>query len=264
MKQSIQPRPVLAAEVVYPDESPDLESAGEAYARRFEGPVGEFLLDVQSRALMALVQRWPEGNALDVGGGHGQALEPLLEAGFDVTVLASRRESWGEAHRRFGTRVAFATGSLVRPPFERGNFDLVTSFRMLAHVGRWREMIEGLCGVAREAVIVDFPSASAIRHFHRPLFHLKNGLEGNTRPFRVFSLREVEREFERNGFERTALVRQFGIPMVCHRALGNAAASRRLERWLRAAGFTDRLGSPVILLARRVGPGRGPEPLRDP
>jgi 2-polyprenyl-3-methyl-5-hydroxy-6-metoxy-1,4-benzoquinol methylase len=232
-------------------EAPDLASSGEDYATRFSGSVGEFLLDVQSRALLSMVDPWRGGSALDVGGGHGQVVGPLHSSGFTVTVLGSRAECWGRAQQTFGEKVEFAAGSLVHPPFDRESFDVVTAFRLLAHVSDWRRMIRGLCSVARHAVILDFPVASNRTRLAGPLFHLKKKLEGNTRPFRLFSLAEVEAAFAEEGFAHTSVFRQFALPMALHRTLRKVEVSRCSERWLRSAGVTDRLGSPVILLATR-------------
>jgi SAM-dependent methyltransferase len=232
-------------------EAPDLASSGEEYATRFSGSVGEFLLDVQSRALLSMIDPWRGGSALDVGGGHGQVAGPLHSADFTVTVLGSRAECWGRAQQTFGEKVEFAAGSLVDPPFEGESFDVVTAFRLLAHVSDWRRMIRGLCSVARHAVILDFPVASGRTRIAGPLFHLKKKLEGNTRPFRLFSLAEVEAAFEDEGFGHTSVFRQFALPMALHRTLKRVGVSRCSERWLRSAGVTDRLGSPVILLATR-------------
>ena len=48
--------------------------------------------------------------------------------------------------------------------------------------------------------------------------------------------------------------------MVLHRVARAPALLRRLEGWAASAGFTHRLGSPVLFLAERI-PGLGKAPL---
>ena len=72
----------------------------------------------------------------------------------------------------------------------------------------------------------------------------------NTRPFTLFSHREVREAFEAQGFE----VRrhpEFFWPMVLHRMIKNPKISRALEAPARLTGLTRLLGSPVVLEARR-------------
>ncbi len=72
-----------------PREDADVETSSEGYARRFAGPVGRFFLDRQAEATLALLRLFPGASVLDVGGGHGQVTGPLVEAGYEVTVLGS-------------------------------------------------------------------------------------------------------------------------------------------------------------------------------
>ena len=58
-------------------ETPDIETSSAAYASRFAGSAGRYLLSVQSRAVVQAIADLPPGTALDVGGGHGQLVEPL-------------------------------------------------------------------------------------------------------------------------------------------------------------------------------------------
>ena len=67
----------------YPD-SPDIESSTKDYQNRFSGAVGEWFVDVQSRATRNIIMKLGAGNSLnvaDVGGGHGQSVDPILEIG---------------------------------------------------------------------------------------------------------------------------------------------------------------------------------------
>jgi hypothetical protein len=82
---------------------------------------------------------------------------------------------------------------------------------------------------------------------------MKKGVEGDTRPFAVFSDAEVRDAFAAHGFEAAARRPQFLLPMALHRALRTAALSRGAEAAASASGLTSLFGSPVILKAERRG-----------
>jgi SAM-dependent methyltransferase len=234
-------------------EDADVETSSDGYARRFAGPVGAFLLEVQARVTLDLLRAWPGARVLDVGGGHGQLTGPLLEAGHDVTVYGS---SPACAHRvrawTVAGRVRFVAGDLLRTPFPDGCFDVVVSYRLLPHVAAWQKLVGELCRVARRAVLVDFPSLRSVNVVSGATFRLKKRVEGDTRTFAVFREADVEAAFARAGFKPTGRRPQFLFPMALHRALGRAGLSRALEGGGSALGLTRLLGSPVILRAEHA------------
>lgn len=235
-----------------PREHADVETSSDDYAGRFAGPVGAFLLDVQARLTLAALASYPRAGVLDVGGGHAQTLAPLAEAGFPVTVFGSdpacaqRLRPWLETGR-----ARFASGDLLALPFQPASFDVVLSYRLLPHVARWPELIGELCRVARRAVVVDYPTRRSANAVAELLFGLKKGVEGNTRPFRVFRDRDVAAVFAVHGFSVAGRAPEFFWPMALHRALGRPRLSRLLERLASLLGLTRALGSPVILRATR-------------
>jgi SAM-dependent methyltransferase len=229
-------------------ENADVETSSEGYARRFAGPVGRFFLDRQAEATLDLLRPFPGASVLDVGGGHGQVTGPLVAAGHAVTVLGS--EASCEARVREWTatgRARFVAGDLLAPPLPDRSNDVVLSYRLLAHVRRWPELVAVLCRLARLAVVVDYPTRGSVNAAAGLLFGLKKGVEGDTRPFLVFSDAEVEQEFARHGFRPTGRRPQFFFPMALHRGLGSAGLARGLEGAASAVGLTRGLGSPVIV-----------------
>ncbi len=233
-------------------EDADVESSTDTYARRFAGPVGAYFLEVQARTTLALV---PKGaSVLDVGGGHGQLTGPLVDAGHEVTILGSdpscarRVEAWVNTGR-----ARFRSGDLLRLPFEDRSFDAVLAFRLLPHVGRWQGLVGELCRVARHVVVVDYPTTRSVNAASGALFGMKKGVEGDTRPFRVFSDAEVRDAFRAAGFVADVRRPQFLFPMALHRALGIAPLSHGAETVAAVSGLTSLLGSPVILRAERRG-----------
>lgn len=232
--------------------APDVESSSESYARRFAGPVGGYFLERQAAVTLDLLEPWPRARVLDVGGGHGQLVGPLVDAGYEVTVLGSdpscreRVASWVDAGR-----ARFETGDLSRLPHGDRAFDVVLAFRLLPHVDDWERLVAELCRVAGRAVAVDYPTRRSVNAAAAPLFGLKKGVEGDTRRFRVFDDAEVAGRFTARGFRVTARRPEFVLPMALHRAVGVAPVSRAAEAALAAVGLRRWLGSPVILRAER-------------
>ena len=233
-------------------EDADVETSSAGYARRFEGPVGRFFLDRQAEATLELLRPFPGASVLDVGGGHGQVTGPLVAAGHAVTVLGSDASCEARVREWTGTgRARFVVGDLLAPPLPDRAHDVAVSYRLLPHVARWPELVATLCRLARLAVVVDYPTRRSANAAAGLLFGLKKGVEGNTRPFIVFSDAEVEREFARHGFLPTGRRPQFFFPMALHRTVGSARLSRGLEGVASAVGLTRRLGSPVIVRLER-------------
>ncbi len=233
-------------------EQPDVHSSTELYRRRFEGPAGRYLLEVQTHALCRLVAPWAGASILDVGGGHGQVAEPLAEKGHSVTVLASDAVGFGRTRSLTGQQVRLAVGPLCAPPFPDRSFDISIAVRMMAHVEDWRALIHGLCRVARHAVIVDFPIPGGSNMLAPFLFGMKKKFEGDTRVFRMIGKPEMQRAFATNGFIVDNTLGQFVLPMAVHRALKAPRASRVLEATLHTCGLADRVGTPVLMRAVRA------------
>jgi 2-polyprenyl-3-methyl-5-hydroxy-6-metoxy-1,4-benzoquinol methylase len=235
-----------------PSEDADLETSSEGYARRFAGSVGRFFLEVQARTTLAMLAPWPGARVLDVGGGHGQLTGPLVDAGYAVTVYGSspacgsRVRPWTETGR-----ARFQSGDLLKAPFADRSFDVVLSYRLLPHVAPWPELIAELSRLARQAVLVDYPTSRSANAVAEALFGLKQKVEGNTRPFTVFRDEQVIDAFAASGFRPTGRRPQFFVPMALHRALGIGVLSRGVERVSSALGLTSSFGSPVIARLER-------------
>jgi SAM-dependent methyltransferase len=234
--------------VILSREDADVETSSEGYSRRFAGPIGEWFLEVQARTTLELLAPWPTATVLDVGGGHGQLAAPLAASGHAVTVLGST-PGCGERVRGLagGGPVHFVSGDLLALPFPDRSFDVATAFRLLPHVSRWQGLVAELARVARRAVVVDYPTWRSVNAVSRLLFGLKKGIEGDTRPFRVFRDEEIRGAFAATAFTASARRPQFFLPMALHRGAGSAVLSRLLEGGARATGLTRVLGSPVIL-----------------
>jgi ubiquinone/menaquinone biosynthesis C-methylase UbiE len=234
---------------------PDLDSSTERYARRFEGTVGEWLLSRQTAALRQLIAPWPAAQILDVGGGHGQIAAPLLADGHRVRVFASSEAALGRSRSLLHPRVETEVGSLAALPHPDRSFDVVTAFRVLAHIGDWQALLGEMCRVARHAVIFDFPIPGGVNALEPLLFGLKKWIEEDTRRYQTISGRKVRDCLAAQGFGETHAIGQFILPMVLHRTLGRPRVSDALERVLGATGLGAAIGTPVILRATRQETG---------
>ena len=233
----------------YPD-APDIESSSEDYARRFQGPVGQWFLDVQAggteRLLEAAGVAGRPLRALDVGGGHGQNVALMMRLGHHLTVQGSTSGCSRLLAHRLGDRVSFVAGPMTALPFEPKSFDVVLCYRIFAHIDDWQALAAELCRVARGLVIVDYASRRSVNVLSE-LFHgTKKQIESNTRRYRLQSQQEVTGCFRRHGFRPLASYPQYLFPMVLHRALGVRGASRWLEGGARLLGLTGLFGSPVL------------------
>lgn len=228
-------------------ETPDIDSSTDDYATRFSGPTGAYLLNVQNEMISRMLSPWRGGRILDVGGGHAQLCGPLLNMGYSVTVLGSDQSCFERVRKLFGNRVECVEGDLLDPPFGPQTFDAIVSIRMLAHLTDTDRFISGLCRIARNAVVVDYPDKRSVNAITPLLFNLKKNIEGNTRTYRLFRGNELKTVFAANGFKRTSASGQFFWPMVLHRKLNTPGFSRMLESLPRFLGLTRYFGSPVCL-----------------
>jgi SAM-dependent methyltransferase len=241
------------------ENAPDIASSAEQYAGRFSGLLGLYLLERQEQVLNRMLETLSPAllDVLDVGGGHLQTSRLLAAKGHAVVVHGStadclrRVPALANVHEG---RVRARIGSIFDLPAAAGEFDLVLSFRMLAHVSRWRALLREMCRTSHRFVLVEFASTSGMQRLSRLLFSLKRRLEGDTRHYATYSVRDIAEELGKNGFRVIAVDRQFTLPIIVHRILQRPALSRRAEEWLERAGITSRIGSPALLLAERRSP----------
>jgi SAM-dependent methyltransferase len=244
-----RPRAAVGEGHAHETHAPDVETAGPAYAARFAGATGAWLLDVQARTLLRLLAALPGRlSVLDVGGGHGQLTRTLGSAGHRVVVHGSQPACHA---RRAGGPVPRLAADPWRLPLRDRSFDVVVSVRLLAHVEAWRELLGEMARVARRGVAVDFPVRGALHRLAPALFETKKRLEGNTRPYFDYLPSEVAEALGAAGLSDVRVARQFAWPMVLHRTLGAPRLSRALEGLARGLGATRRAGSPALMLALR-------------
>jgi SAM-dependent methyltransferase len=237
-----------------PLEDADVETASFEYARRFDSPVGRWMLERQLAVTLDLLRDKKSSTILDVGGGHGQVAPALSRHGHQVTVLASSPAAVSSALRpslRSGA-VRLLVGDLREPPVEARSFDIVLSYRLLAHAYDLPGLITGLTRPAERTVIVDYATTRSFNAASELLFSAKKRVEKNTRPFQVMRDAQVAFLFGEGGCYPVAWHPQFFWPMALHRALGSVPIARALEAPMAALGLRALFGSPVITRFDRV------------
>ncbi len=234
-------------------ETADIETATADYATRFSGAAGEFFLDRQTEITLSLLRDLPKAKILDVGGGHAQLAEPLVKKGFDITVTGSD----DSCRTRLDQRIApsdfdYCTCDSLALPYADRSFDVILSFRLLPHVTRWPALLAELCRVADKCVIMDYPDKRSTNIFYEQFFGMKKKMEGNTRPFTLYTRAQISREISKHGFCQPSFLPQFFLPMVVHRKLNNRTVSASVETICKIFGFTRFLGSPIIFRCDRL------------
>lgn len=237
-------------------QTPDIETASPDYRRRFAGAIGAYFLEVQREAVLDCLRRVGESplKILDLGGGHAQVTEALLQAGHEVIVHGSDSSCFEYVlplRSQYPGRLSCVTSSLWSVPCEHAAFDVVIALRLLAHIERRKELFAEMSRLASRALLFDFPALKALNALSPALFSVKRNIEGNTRPYFSYREEELRDELEALGFSAFYSRKQFFLPMGVHRALKMRVVSGALEGALSSVGLTKRFGSPVLMLAQR-------------
>lgn len=229
-------------------ETADIETSSNDYALRFSGEIGAWLLKVQEEATLQMLSPYGKATILDVGGGHGQLTNALVQNGYQVTILGSANICKMRIQHFIDRNLcSFKVGNILDLPYPDRAFDVVVSYRLLPHVTQWQQFVSELARVAKQAVIIDYPAVRSVNYIAPYLFQLKKSIEGNTRPFTCFQESELLEVFKLQGFVRGDRYAQFFLPMVLHRTVKSRTFSSVLEGFWQRSGLTSLLGSPVIL-----------------
>jgi hypothetical protein len=132
------------------------------------------------------------------------------------------------------------------------SFDIAVSSRVLMHTPRWQTCVDELCRVARDRVVIDYPSARSLALLQSLWRRANYALGGSThQPYRVFLDRQIAAAFQRNGFQIRSKTRHFVLPIGLYKLVGSARVAEMSETALRGVGLTRMLASPVTILAER-------------
>ncbi len=221
---------------------------------RFGGPIGRYLLESQESVLLDALAPVAGKRVIDVGTGTGRAAIGLAQAGALVTGVDASAEMLIVAAARSaaaGVDVTFERGDAHAVPAADRSFDAAVCLRVLMHAIDWKTCVAELCRVSRWRVVVDFPALGSLAALESGGRRLANALGAKTEAYRVMAESDVTRAFAAHSFRIVTVRRQFVLPIALHKALGQLAVTKGVERTLRGMGLLRLLGSPVTMVAER-------------
>lgn len=228
----------------------DIHSSTDLYAQRFAGSVGDFFTEIEVNMILDALHPWPNSSVLDVGGGHARVAPALVEKGYSVVVTGSDESCRLRIDRALPKdKFGFELCEPDHLPFEDNHFDIVICTRQMAHEENWMGMLDEMCRVAKQTVLIDYPSRRSVNILGGWMFSLKQGIEKTTRGYTIFSDSEIIQAFNMLNFGRPSIQRQFLMPMALYRMLRSGAVARFLEGAFRAVRLTNLFGSPVIAVS---------------
>jgi 2-polyprenyl-3-methyl-5-hydroxy-6-metoxy-1,4-benzoquinol methylase len=229
--------------------SPDIFTSSEDYDKRFSGDVGAYFLDVQWKAVKECLSKLVDSNltisVLEVGGGHLQITENLLDLGYKVTVHGSSDEALNKLR---SSNLAGRVDALAMPLSELKNhnaqYDLVIALRLVPHVLDEESLLFELSRLSKVGIIFDFASTKGLNALSKIAFKFKKKIEKNTRPYFNHSPAKIKALMATLGYRESSFKGQFVAPMGIHRALKNVSVSRLIEGML--SPFRNLWGNPII------------------
>jgi ubiquinone/menaquinone biosynthesis C-methylase UbiE len=221
---------------------------------RFGGPIGSLQAEIQARVIAEFAGPLERKTAVDVGTGTGRAALIMAGAGATVTAIDASAEMLRVAraradHRQAGIR--FEVGDAHHLAHPDRAFDVAVSLRVLMHTPGWRQCLAELCRVARQRVIVDFPSAGSVASVQAFTRRVAAATGVKVEAYRVFAEATIRGELESHGFHVTHVHRQFVLPVAFHKRIGSRSFTEGLEGALASVGLLRLAGSPVTMLAER-------------
>jgi len=222
--------------------------------RRFGGPIGDLVASAQADVLADFLGPIDGRQMLDVGTGTGRAALLFARGGAHVTGVDASDAMLDIARHRAaseGVDVTFERGDAHALPFSDRCFEIAVSLRVLMHTPDWRQCVAELCRVARDLVVVDYPSAHSFARLESTARRIAHAAGAETEAYRVFTDRMIADAFQANGFRIRSIHRQFVLPIALHKAVGSRRFTASIEGALDRAGLLTLLGSPVTIAAER-------------
>ena len=235
----------------------DPETARRFDDRRFGGPIGILVADIQGQVLTNCVGRVKGRTILDVGTGTGRAALLMARGGAKVTAVDASEQMLAVARRRAEDQhitVNFCLGDAHALDFRDRSFEVVISLRLLMHTPRWRDCIAELCRVSSQTVIFDYPSSRSLAALQSAWRRFLSSFGARTEAYRVFSHAEIAEALASAGFEVRSRHRLFVLPIALHKLIGSQRLTVFVEDVLDSLGLKRLLGSPVTLVAQRCRP----------
>jgi ubiquinone/menaquinone biosynthesis C-methylase UbiE len=232
----------------------DPEMARTFEDRRFGDPIGQIVAAREAETFLQMTEPAAGRTVLDVGTGTARIALLMWKAGAVVTGVDASEAMLAVARERVEAGqadVRLVKGDAHALEFPDRSFDIVVSSRVLLHSPEWRRCIDEWCRVARERVVLDYPSTWSVATLHRLWRYARKFIrEGNVQAYRTFSDRRVAEALQRNGFRIVSRHKHWVFPIGFYKLVGSPGLFRGSERVLRRLGLSS-LGSPVTILAER-------------
>jgi SAM-dependent methyltransferase len=146
----------------------DFHDARE-YAQSVLQHHNQCVVSLESRLMLNLLGPVAGESVLDIGCGTGISLEPLLEAGINVTGIDPSPYMLDLAAARLGHRVELYRGFAEDLPFDDNSFNHACFFTSLEFVNDPAKAIEEACRVAKDKIFIGFLNRFALKGFQRRL-----------------------------------------------------------------------------------------------
>ena len=222
---------------------------------RFGSPIGQLVAAREAETFSRMAGPLGGRTVLDVGTGTGRLALLMTAAGASVTGIDASDEMLKVAGERAAAQradVHFAIGDAHALAFPDRSFDVVVSSRVLMHTPRWQICVDEWCRVARDRVVIDYPSASSFALLQSLWRRVSYALGGGARqPYRVFSDGELRAAFEKNGFRIRERYGQFVLPIGFYRLFRSTRIAETTEEIFRRLGVSRVFASPMTILAER-------------
>lgn len=244
------------------------------YVRLFEDikygdQIGQIIRQINLDILSRMVNE--EGSiVLDIGAGTGWASIFLaIKRGTRPVALDASEEMLEYAKKKAKTQnvdleVIRADAHML--PIRDTHIDYVISFRTLMHLKKIKKAISEMCRVSNY-VILDFPSSISIPGilmtigkfsiFDELIYNIKRNPSKFSKLSSFFSGKKtffsfyITKEFERRGFTVIDNDKFFVLPVFFHRVLNKIFPSLKLEEIFKKSNIISRLGSPIVVKAKR-------------
>lgn len=230
------------------------ETAENFENKRFGGPIGSYMRELQERQL----EHWLPDKAglkvLDIGAGTGRTAIPLASAGAEVVAADASEAMLKVAERNAaeaGVEMKFSTCDVMDLPFSDREFEATICLRVLMHVTEWRQALREICRCCSDRLILDYPPRWALASLQVPVRAVTSLFDKSVQRFRLFSFRRIRAELEQNGFTVEKVEKLWVLPIAFHKLIRSRRFTGGVERILAAVGMRKLFGAPVTVLARR-------------
>jgi SAM-dependent methyltransferase len=166
-----------------------------SYAQSLLQQPNHCAIALESQLMLNLLQPRTGDSVLDIGCGTGVNLEPLLEAGINVTGIDPSPYMLDLAIHHLGPRVDFYRGYAEDLPFDDNSFNHACFFTSLEFVNDPAKAMEEACRVAKDKVFIGFLNRFALKGVQRRLKGVfTDTIFNRARFFSVWELKALVRE----------------------------------------------------------------------